>query len=330
MRLLVTGGAGYIGAHLIYELLIAGHEVIVVDDFSTGHPEAIARVEALTGKSCTTFQGDIADASLMQRALQGVDVVFHLAAFKMVDESMSYPERYFKNNLGGMASLIQSMRDVGVTRMIYSSSSAVYGAQQVMPIQESAILQPESPYGFSKAQGEYLLDWMVRLCQWSVVSLRYFNPVGAHPSGRIGQPFESAASLVPRALKALTQPGACLSIFGTDYPTPDGTCLRDYIHVSDLARAHLVAMKALDEPKHHIFNVGTGRPYSVREVLDTCATVTGRVVPHVEGPRRAGDMARSVADPSRFYEATGFQTALGLDEMVASAWKWWTENPQGY
>lgn len=330
MKLLVTGGAGYIGAHLLVDLLSAGHDVVVVDDFSHGHPEALARAEALSGKTCTFFEGSIADAALLGHALAGVDAVIHLAAFKMVGESMERPERYFLNNVAGMSVLLHAMVDAGVRRFVYSSSAAVYGAQEVVPIREDAPLMPESPYGLSKAHGEAMLDWMAKLRHWSVVSLRYFNPVGAHASGRIGQPFEEASSLVPRALKALTDPGARLAIFGTDYPTPDGTCLRDYIHVCDLSRAHLLAMEALNVPGHRIWNVGTGNPHSVREVLSACAKASGRPVPHLEGPRRQGDMAVSVADPRAFHQALGFTAELGLDEMVASAWRWWSMNPHGY
>lgn len=328
MRLLVTGGAGYIGSQLVFDLLAAGHDVVVVDDFSTGYLEALVRAQALAGRRCTVFRGDIADSRLVHRALRGVSAVLHLAAFKMVGESMDRPERYFHNNLGGMAALLEAMQDAGVSRLVYSSSAAVYGAQRTMPVHEDATLRPESPYGLSKAQGEQMLDWMVRCRQWSAVSLRYFNPVGAHPSGEIGQPFESASSLVPRALMA--RPDAPLAIFGTDYDTPDGTCLRDYIHIRDLSRAHLVALGALDDARHHTLNVGTGRSYSVREVLAACARATGREVPSVEAPRRAGDMPCAMADASRFRETMGFEARLGLDAMVESAWRWFSRNPQGY
>lgn len=330
MRLLVTGGAGYIGTHLVVDLLKAGHDVVVVDNFSSGHLEALERAQALTGRSVELFQGDIADSALMERALCGVEVVFHLAASKKVGESMEKPELYFQNNIGGMAALLAAMQKVGVERIVYSSSAAVYGPQPPAPISEDALLRPENPYGFSKVQGEQLIDWMVRQRGWSAISLRYFNPVGAHPSGMIGEPFAHAASLVPIALKTLTRSDARLTVFGADYDTPDGTCLRDYIHVCDLSRAHLAALKGLSEPGHHVFNVGTGRPYSVREVLDACARVTGHTVPHVDGARRAGDVPVAVADPSRFREKLGFQALRDIDDMVGSAWNWWLKNPNGY
>lgn len=215
--------------------------------------------------------------------------------------------------------------------MVFSSSAAVYGAHSPMPVQERTRLQPESVYGFTKVQGEQMLDWMARQRGWSVISLRYFNPVGAHPSGRIGQPVEAAGSLMARALLALSRGHAApLTVFGTDYETPDGTCLRDYIHIRDLSRAHLVALTGLQEPGHHIYNVGSGRAHSVRQVLATCSRVTGRPIAHEDGPRRPGDMPIAVADPTAFADDLGFRTELGLDEMVASAWRWWTLNPEGY
>ncbi|MDP2307586.1 MAG: UDP-glucose 4-epimerase GalE [Pseudomonadota bacterium] len=330
MRFLLTGGAGYIGTQILVELLQAGHDVAVIDNLSSGHLEALQRAQALAGRTFSFFRGDIADRELVSRALCGVDVVFHLAAYKLSGESMLRPERYFQNNVGGMCALLSAMEAAGVRRIVYSSSAAVYGAQREMPVHEDAPLRPESPYGASKAQGEQMLEWMVRCHQWSAVSLRYFNPVGAHASGHIGEPLESAASLVPRALYALTREDSRLTIMGTDYPTPDGTCLRDYVHVKDLARAHLLALGALEEPRHAIFNVGTGRPYSVREVLSACARVTGREVRFSEGARRPGDVPCAAANPGRFQRKVGFEAQLGLDEMVASAWNWCQLNPFGY
>lgn len=330
MRILVTGGAGYIGTHLVVELLLAGHDVVVVDDFSSGHREALRRAASIGGGDPVVFEGDIADPVLMAEALKGVDVVVHLAAFKQVGESMMRPERYFGNNLAGTASLIQSMQDAGVTRILYSSSAAVYGTQDDQPITEDAPLRPDSPYGLTKAQGEQLLHFMAECRGWSAVSLRYFNPVGAHPSGRIGEPLEVAASLVPRALMAIDDPKRALTVFGTDYQTPDGTALRDYIHVCDLALAHLAAMGTLRPGRHRVFNVGTGTALSVREVLEACERATGTRVPHVDGARRPGDIPVACADTTRFEGAVAFRARRTLDEMVASAWTWHIENPDGY
>ncbi len=329
-RVLVTGGAGYIGSHILIDLLEAGHDVVVVDDLRAGNEEAVARAQAVAGRSCRLVRVDVAEVGAMRVALRGVDAVIHLAADKLVGDSMERPERTFRNNLGGLAGLVQAMQDMGVRRMLYSSSAAVYGTQERMPIAEDAPLRPDSPYGCTKLQGEQVLDWMARQRGWSVVALRYFNPVGAHPSGRIGQPLDSASALVPRALMAVAAVGPPLTVFGTDYPTPDGTCLRDYIHVCDLSRAHLLALGALDTPGYAAYNVGTGRPHSVRQVLAACERATGRPVPHVEGERRPGDIAASVADPTRFQAATGHETTRGLDDMVVSAWRWWEGNPHGY
>ena len=320
MRILVTGGAGYIGTHLVVDLLAAGHDVVVVDNFSSSHPEALARAESIGGRRCILLRGDISDRELMRQAMRGVEVVFHLAAFKHIGNSVQQPERFFLNNVGGMAVLLWAMQQAGVRRIIYSSSAAVYGTQSQVPVGEGAPLRPESPYGVSKVEGERMLDVMVQLRQWSAISLRFFNPVGAHPSGELGEPLHAAASLVPRALMASSE--SALTIFGTDYPTPDGTCLRDYIHICDLARAHLAAASLLGAPGHKVFNIGTGRAHSVREVLAACAAQTGAPIPAIEGPRRAGDVAISLADPARFERCTGFRAALDLEAMVASTWRW--------
>ena len=329
LRLLVTGGAGYIGTHVVVDLLLAGHDVVVIDNLSFGCRNAVSRAEQLAGRGCSFVHADIADRGAVHDALDGVQAVIHLAAFKMVGESMEQPATYFRNNLAGMAHLLECMDERGVRRMVYSSSAAVYGSHQQMPVAEDAPLSPESPYGVTKAQGEQMLAWMANCRGWSVISLRYFNPVGAHDSGQIGQPPESAASLVPRALLAVANPSQQLTVFGTDYSTPDGTCLRDYIHVCDLSRAHIDALGVLSAG-HQVFNVGTGRSHSVRDVIAACERATGRLVPHVEGPRRAGDIHRAVANPSRFREASGFTAERGIDDMVASAWRWMEQNPQGY
>lgn len=330
MKLLVTGGAGYIGSTVVLDLLAAGHQVVVIDDLSTGYREALRRVEQLSGQDVPFVHADIGDPAAVRRALVGVDAVLHFAAFKVVGESMEHPERYVANNVGALGSLFGEMERAGVRRLVYSSSAAVYGTQRGMPIAETAPLMPESPYGMSKVHGEQWVAWMVRCHGWSAVSLRYFNPVGAHASGRIGQPVEGAQALLPRALLALVRAEAPLTVFGSDWPTPDGTALRDYIHIADLAAAHRHALAALVPGQHAIFNVGTGRPNSVAEVLASCRRVTGREVPHVLGPRRAGDMACATADPSRFRAATGFTADRGLDDMVETAWRWTVENPGGY
>ncbi len=335
MRFVVTGGAGYVGSHLVVELLQAGHEVVVVDDLSKGHPAAVERAGELAGRPAELVVGDVGDASVIRGALAGADGVFHLAASKQVGESMDKPGLYFRNNVGAMAVLIEEMERAGVRRMVFSSTAAVYGGRHPVPLAEHMTPEPDSPYGRSKVQGEEMLAWMAQQCGWAAISLRYFNPVGAHPSGRIGEPMANAASLVPRALVSLTRdlvaPGSdVLTVFGTDYDTPDGTAQRDYIHIGDIARAHLDALRGLEEPGHTVFNVGSGRPWSVREVLDSCERVIGMRVPHVDGARRPGDVPVSLADPGRFKATFGFEAEYTLDDMVGSAWNWWKSNPEGY
>ncbi len=328
MRVLVTGGAGYIGSHVVLACLLAGHEVTVIDDLSTGHRGALEAVAHLAGRAARFVHAEVAAEA--QGIVPGHDAVIHFAAKKRVDESMARPDLYFANNTGSMATLLRAMAESGVTRIVYSSSAAVYGTQAEVPIAESATLQPESPYGLSKRQGEEMLDWMARRSGWSAVSLRYFNPVGAHESGDLGQCLDGEAALVPRALRALLFDDAPISVFGTDWPTPDGSCLRDFVHIADLARAHLVALGALSRPGHHVYNVGTGRPHSVLEVLSTCAEVAGRPVPHRIAGRREGDFPVSVADARRFRDEHGFVAARDLHDMVSSAWRWASRHPRGY
>jgi UDP-glucose 4-epimerase len=327
MLMLLTGGAGYIGSHLLIDLLQAGHDVVVLDDLSGSSIEAIARAETIAGRRCRFVEGSLLDANVVRRALEGVDVVFHLAAFKRVDESVAEPGRYFANNVGGMSVLLGTMEQMGIRRIVFSSSAAVYGSQDTMPLHEDLPLRPDSPYGLTKQLGEQMLDEMATHKGWAAVSLRYFNPVGAHPSGLVGEALCKAMSLVPRTLQAVLYPHRPLTIFGTDYDTPDGTCQRDYVHVCDVARAHLVAIEALALPGHHIYNVGTGRPYSVREVIDACGIASGRLVPHAEGARRPGDIPVAVAACDRFRYEHGFVARYDLQDMVNAAWHWSSRNP---
>jgi UDP-glucose 4-epimerase len=297
-------------------------DVVVLDDLSHGRVDSIAHAELVAGRECQFIRGSITDPAAVYWALEGVDVVCHLAAFKNVGASSRHPGRYFANNVGGMAVLLEQMERRGVRRIINSSSAAVYGTQTEMPLLEDAPMRPDSPYGVTKQLGEQMLDEMTARHGWSAVSLRYFNPVGAHPSGLVGEPLFQADSLVARTLQALVHPDRPLTIYGTDYDTPDGTCQRDFVHVCDLSRAHLAAMQALEQAGHHVFNVGTGRPYSVRQVIEACAEAAGRPVPHVEGARRVGDIPVAVADCERFRSAHGFEARLSLQEMVTSAWAW--------
>ncbi len=322
MHLLITGGAGYIGSQLLALLLEKGHEVTVLDDLSTGCRTALTLAQSIAGRRCTFVHGSTRVPADVRRALVGVDAVLHLAAFKDVAESVRQPARYHANNVGGMTVLLDEMERVGLRRIVFSSSAAVYGDQPTLPLHEGLPLQPSSPYGQTKAIGEQLLSDLVDKSDWAAVSLRYFNPVGAHPSGRLGELSPQAKGLVPAMLRALAGEGPPLTVFGTDHPTPDGTCERDFVHVWDVARAHELALSALATPGHHIFNVGTGTAHSVQATIDTCGRIAGRAVPHTKGPARPGDVVRSLADPRRIAAALGFQAAHGLDDMLRSAWAW--------
>lgn len=322
MRVLLTGGAGYIGSQLTAMLLADGHRVVVLDDLSTGSLEALRRAQLVSGRVCRFVHGSTLDPAAVRTALEDVDAVIHLAGFKSVSESMSQPARYHANNVGGMSCLLSQMDRAGVRRIVFSSSAAVYGNTDQHSISEDTPLAPESPYGHTKAIGEQLLQDLADRAGWAAISLRYFNPVGAHPSGSLGDMALRPDGLVPRMLRALTGGGPPLTIFGTDHPTADGTCERDFVHVWDLARAHALALRALDRPGHQIYNVGTGRPHSVREVIDRMGALAGRPVPFLHGPPRPGDVVRSLANPQRIRAALGFQSELGLDDMLASAWAW--------
>lgn len=336
MKVLLTGGAGYIGSHVLLRCLEEGHEVVVLDDFSNSSPEAIARVEALTGRSVTLHRGDVRDADLLDRILggSGIGAVLHFAGLKAVGESMADPLRYYDVNVGGSVILAQAMERAGVFRFVFSSTASVYGDQAVMPLTEaSPIGQPASPYGRSKLMVEQVLsDLCATDPRWSVAVLRYFNPVGAHPSGRIGEDPEGVpANLVPFAMQVAVGRRASLAVFGSDYPTPDGTGMRDYIHVMDLADGHLAAMAHLaGESGWRVWNLGTGQGHSVLEVIAGFRRATGRDLPHHMAPRRPGDTAQCWADPAKAEADLNWRAARGLEEMLADHWRWQQSNPQGY
>lgn len=336
MKVLLTGGAGYIGSHVLLRCLEEGHEVIVLDDFSNSSPEAIARVEALTGKSVTLHRGDVRDADLLDRILTGAGIgaVLHFAGLKAVGESMADPLRYYDVNVSGSVILAQAMARAGVFRFVFSSTASVYGDQAVMPLTEvSPIGQPASPYGRSKLMVEQALsDLCATDPRWSVAVLRYFNPVGAHPSGRIGEDPEGVpANLVPFAMQVAVGRRASLAVFGSDYPTPDGTGMRDYIHVMDLADGHLAAMAHLaGESGWRVWNLGAGQSHSVLDVIAGFRRATGRDLPHHMAPRRPGDTAQCWADPAKAEADLNWRATRGLEEMLADHWRWQESNPQGY
>lgn len=337
MKIFLTGGAGYIGSHVLLCCLEAGHQVVVLDDFSNSSPEALRRVRELcSAGTLDVHEGDIRDADLLDRifAENQFDAVMHFAGLKAVGESVRDPLNYYDVNVGGSVTLARAMARAGVHRLVFSSTASVYGDQARMPLTEaSALGQPASPYGRSKLMVEQILaDLCASDPRWSVGVLRYFNPAGAHPSGRIGEdPRGVPANLVPFAMQVAVGRRPALAVFGNDYPTPDGTGMRDYIHVVDLALGHLAALEHLMDGKgHHVWNLGTGRGHSVLEVIAGMERVTNAPLPWKMEPRRPGDTAQCWADPARAAADLGWTATRGLDEMLADHWRWQSGNPQGY
>lgn len=335
MHILVTGGAGFIGSHTCLALLQAGYEVTVVDSLVNAHQESLRRVQVLAGRELTFFQVDLLDrlelASVFSR--QAVDAVIHFAGLKSVGESVSQPLRYYHNNLTGTIHLCQAMQRYGVQKLIFSSSATVYGPDNPVPLLESYPRQAINPYGRSKLMIEQMLeDLQSANPDWDVLLLRYFNPVGAHHSGQIGEdPRGIPNNLMPYITQVAAGVLPKLNVFGADYPTPDGTGVRDYIHVVDLANGHLKALEKLDShPGNRAYNLGTGQGYSVLEVIRAFEKATGVSIPYRITSRRPGDLAVSYADPSRANEELDWQASYGLEAMCADAWRWQSQNPQGY
>jgi UDP-glucose 4-epimerase len=335
MRVLVTGGAGFIGSHTCLEMLEAGFRVTVVDNLSNSKEEALRRVQALTGKEIDFVKADIRDRAALDRifAGRGFDAVVHFAGLKAVGESVQMPLAYYDNNIGGTITLCEAMAEAGVRNIVFSSSATVYGDPATVPIREHFPTSATNPYGRSKLFIEEILrDLNVSDPTWNVALLRYFNPVGAHPSGRIGEdPNGIPNNLMPYIAQVAIGRLPKLRVFGNDYPTPDGTGVRDYIHVVDLARGHLAALQKLaSDPGVVVYNLGTGRGYSVLEMVAAFAKASGRPVPYEIVERRAGDIASCYADPAAALEALGWRAELGLDDMVRDAWRWQSENPNGF
>ena len=316
--ILVTGGAGYIGSHTVKELLRAGYEVVVLDDLSAGHREFVLTPHFV--------QGDIRDRALLDRVFRRypITAVMHFAALTSVPESVENPARYYEVNLLGTWNVLEAMRAHGVKLFVFSSSAAVYGDPQKIPIPEDHPAQPKSPYGRTKRMVEEILADYEKAYAFRYVSLRYFNAAGSDPEGEIGEWHEPERHLIPIVLEVALGKRPYLEIFGTDYETPDGTGVRDYIHVTDLAQAHVRALQHLEAGgESRVYNLGIGRGYSVREVVEVCRRVTGRDIPVREGPRRPGDPAVLVADPSRALRELGWQPRFTeLAPMVETAWRW--------
>lgn len=333
--ILVTGGAGYIGSHTCLRLLEQGHRVTVIDDFSNSHPLALERVRGLSGRELTAVELDLRDGERLTESLAASppDAVIHFAGRKAVGESVAQPLRYYDVNVAGTLRLCEAMAAVGCRRIVFSSSATVYGDPGGAPAREDAPLGPTNPYGRSKLMVEQLLGDVAAAEGWGVTLLRYFNPVGAHPSGQLGEDPAYPANLVPFVAQVAAGLRPEVTIFGDDWPTPDGTGVRDYIHVMDLADAHLAALDEQlgDEAAGtQIYNVGSGSGASVREVIEAFRRASGQPIPAIVGPRRAGDVASVTADPARIREQLGWQTTRDLEAMVASAWRWQQQNPRGY
>lgn len=335
-RVLVTGGAGYIGSHTVIELLQAGHDVVVLDNLCNSSAESLRRVELITGRRPEFVEGDIRDAALLIRlfATTQIDVVMHFAGLKAVGESVAMPLAYYDNNVGGTLALCRAMADAGVFNIVFSSSATVYGEPATMPIREDfPTVTPANPYGRSKLMAEEILSDLARSNErWSVALLRYFNPVGAHESGLIGEdPAGIPNNLLPFIAQVAVGRLPQLLVFGDDYPTRDGTGVRDYIHVVDLALGHLKALERIAADKGvFVWNLGTGRGCSVLEMIHAFEIASGRPVPYRIVPRRAGDIAECWSDPSRAERELGWKAERGLDQMTADAWRWQSNNPDGY
>ncbi|WP_299235879.1 UDP-glucose 4-epimerase GalE [uncultured Halomonas sp.] len=335
MAILVTGGAGYIGSHTVVELLEAGHEVVIIDNLCNGSQEAIRRVERITGKQVDFVECDIRDREGLDAVFSehAIDAVIHFAGLKAVGESVGKPLEYYENNVHGTLVLCQAMEAAGVRRMVFSSSATVYGSEAPVPYVETTPRGTTSnPYGTSKAMVEKVLeDLVVADERWSVALLRYFNPIGAHPSGLIGEdPQGIPNNLMPFIAQVAVGRRDELTIFGSDYPTADGTCERDYLHVVDLAVGHLKALKAVEAPGVSLYNLGTGQGVSVLEMVESFTRVTGVEVPYRFGDRRSGDLPAFWADASKAAQELGWSAEKGLDEMMADTWRWQSGNPQGY
>ncbi|MBU1962847.1 MAG: UDP-glucose 4-epimerase GalE [Gammaproteobacteria bacterium] len=334
--ILVTGGAGYIGSHTTLALLQAGFDVVVLDNLSNSSSESLARVAEIAGRTPTFVQGDIRDRERLDSMLSQypVSAVLHFAGLKAVGESVREPLSYYENNVAGTVTLCQAMAAAGVYRLVFSSSATVYGEPSSMPIHEEMPTgQPTNPYGRSKLMIEEVLrDLVASDPRWSVALLRYFNPVGAHESGRIGEdPNGIPNNLLPYIAQVAVGKLSELSVFGNDYPTPDGTGVRDYIHVVDLAEGHLKALRAIaHQPGVGIWNLGTGQGYSVLEMVRAFEQASGQPVAYRIAPRRAGDIAACWADPSKAERELGWRAQRGLDEMMRDAWRWQSRNPKGY
>jgi len=327
MKILLTGGTGYIGSHAAVALVQAGHDVVLYDNLSNSRADVAQRLERITGRSVTLVEGDVRDTTLLAPTLRAhaIDAVVHFAGLKVVGESVTAPLRYYANNVAGTVSLLQAMQDTGVRTLVFSSSANVYGEPRYLPVDEAHPTSPTNPYGRSKLHIEEMLaDVAASDPDWRVACLRYFNPVGAHPSGLIGEdPNGVPANLMPFVAQVATGRRPRLNVFGNDYPTSDGTGVRDYIHVMDLVEGHLAALNfLLGHSGWHAFNLGTGRGCSVLEMVRVFEAASGHAVPCSIAPRRPGDVATSYASAEKARSQLGWVARRTLEEMCASTWNW--------
>jgi UDP-glucose 4-epimerase len=331
---LVTGGAGYIGSHTMVELLMTGFDVICVDNFANSSPEAVKRVEKIAGKRVTLVNGDVRDRLVLSRVFnRPIDGVVHFAALKAVGESVERPVEYYDNNVGGTLALLDAMATKGVNRFVFSSSATVYGVPDTLPLIESSPIRPVNPYGHTKAMIEQILrDWCHARAERAAVALRYFNPIGAHESGTIGEdPQDIPNNVFPYITQVAVGKRPHLNVWGNDWPTRDGTGVRDYLHVMDLAAGHVAALEyAATHPGFHAINLGTGHGTSVLELVNAFERASGTPIPTVMAARREGDIAECYADASLAKRELGWQARRSIEDACADGWRWQQRNPNGY
>lgn len=337
MAILVTGGAGFIGSHTCVELLNAGYEIVVVDNYYNANPKSLERVKELTGKDFKSYECDIRDSEGMDKIFKEnkIDAVIHFAGLKAVGESCQKPIEYYDNNIGGTLKLCDVMRNNGCKNIVFSSSATVYGMKNVSPLKETMKTGgTTNPYGTTKYMIEIILEDIYKSDnEWNVTLLRYFNPIGAHESGRIGEnPSGIPNNLMPYITQVAIGKRPYLSVYGNDYDTPDGTCIRDYIHVVDLADGHVKAVNNILDGKKgvQIFNLGTGKGYSVLDIVKAFSKAYGKELPYKIAPRRPGDLAVCFSDPTKAKEVLGWEAKRGIDDMCRDSWNWQSKNPNGY
>lgn len=337
MAILVTGGAGFIGSHTCVELLNAGYEIVVVDNYYNANPKSLERVKELTSKDFKSYECDIRDSEGMDKIFKEnkIDAVIHFAGLKAVGESCQKPIEYYDNNIGGTLKLCDVMRNNGCKNIVFSSSATVYGMKNVSPLKETMKTGgTTNPYGTTKYMIEIILEDIYKSDnEWNVTLLRYFNPIGAHESGRIGEnPSGIPNNLMPYITQVAIGKRPFLSVYGNDYDTPDGTCIRDYIHVVDLADGHVKAVNNILDGKKgvQIFNLGTGKGYSVLDIVKAFSKAYGKELPYKIAPRRPGDLAVCFSDPSKAKEVLGWEAKRGIDDMCRDSWNWQSKNPNGY